>query len=115
MPVSNSTVWPSRSVTSKQRHANSSRFSPSGTSHFAQRLRGTLPNIAPPSRRWRLPSTDQSCTRSLLRLGRTGRAELQRRKPCVEWACREQLRVSADGDDTAAIHDDDAIRFEHGG
>jgi hypothetical protein len=60
MPVSKSTRRPEASTTSIERHARGMRCWSSGAIQRDHRGRGTLPNIAPPSRRCRLPSTDQS-------------------------------------------------------
>lgn len=68
MPVSNSTVLPLSGCASSARHASSMRFSASGGDHFSHMARGALPNIAPPSSFWELPSSDQSFMARILRL-----------------------------------------------
>src|SRR5262252_8583812 len=113
MPVSNSTVLPSTSRASRQRHANSMRFNESGGVHFSQTARGALPYIAPPSSRWRLPSTDQSFTSALVRSRIRCRAELQLREPRVQRARLNELLVAAGRDYSAVVHHDDPIRLEH--
>src|SRR5690606_39504601 len=65
MPASNSTVRPASGVASSARVASGIRLSSSGGIHFAHIARGALPNIEPPSRRWLLPSIDQSFMPSL--------------------------------------------------
>src|SRR5882672_872060 len=114
MPVSNNTVFPSNSSTSRQRHASSMRLSASGGVHFSHTARGALPYIAPPSSRWRLPSTDASRTPGLL-VERARRAELQLREPRIQRAALQELRVGAARDDAAVVDDDGAVGFEHGG
>ena len=60
MPASNSTVLPASGLASSARQARSMRFCASGGDHFSHIARGALPNIAPPSSFWLLPSRDQS-------------------------------------------------------
>src|SRR3546814_4674669 len=60
MPVSNKTVLPASGLASNARQASGMRLCSSGASHLAHIARGALPNIAPPSSFWLLPSMDQS-------------------------------------------------------
>src|SRR5262249_47921948 len=60
MPVSNKTVFPSRSSASNARHASGTRLFASGASHFDHIAFGALPNIAPPSSFCELPRIDHS-------------------------------------------------------
>src|SRR3546814_15364506 len=59
MPVPNSTVLPASGLASKARQASGMRLCSSGAIHLAHIARGALPNIAPPSSFWLLPSMDQ--------------------------------------------------------
>ena len=114
MPVSNSTVRPSRSSTSRQRHANSS-----GSPRRARAIAPTCCAARCRTSRRRRGAGD-CLQRTTTARGTSSRAavatpELQLREPRVQRARGEQLRVRAARDDAAVIHDDDTVGLLHGG
>src|SRR5262245_14783616 len=87
MPASNRRIRP-RSRTTRHRQASGIRFRSSGGIHFSHIARGAFPNIAPPSSRCELPSTEVSVRTA-------GSYHVPRGQPTLSIAGRRELMPGA--------------------